>query len=149
LARLLHAKPGWSFELVVVGEKKELDIPEGTCPLTKEEILQRLESAKKLLSSGDLEAALLLAWSIIEAVVRRLIEEEGIALDHLAPPYVLKQAVTNGVISREDYNLLMYVLKYRNALAHGFKAANLAPTLPRQLIDTAESLLQSEVPPPS
>jgi uncharacterized protein YutE (UPF0331/DUF86 family) len=144
LARLLQTKPGWNFELVVVGEKNELDIPEGACPLTKEEILQRIKTATALFASGDLEAALLLAWPSVEAAVRMLTEEENIVLDHLTPSYIFKQAVINGVISREDYNLLTSFMKYRNALVHGFKPTDLDATLLKQLIDRVEHILQKE-----
>jgi len=144
LARLLQARPGWNFELVIVGEEEKLDTPAGTRPFEKKDILQGIDTAKKLLASGDLEAALLLAWPSVEAIVRMLTEKEGIVLDRLTPSYIFKQAVTNGVISREDYNRLTEVMKYRNALVHGFKTTDLDSTLLTQLIVIAEHLLQSE-----
>ena len=70
LARLLQAKPGWNFELVVVGEGEKLSVPEGARPFGREDILQGMEAAEKLLESGFSEAAFLLAWSTMEATVR-------------------------------------------------------------------------------
>jgi hypothetical protein len=147
LARLLQAKPGWNFELVVVGEGEKLSSPEGARPLEREDILRGIEAAERILESGSPEAALLLAWSTSEATVRLLTEEENILLDRLTPVYILKQAVTDGVISRDDYNFLMSAIKYRNALAHGFKATDFDSAIVRDLINTTKRLLESTTAP--
>ena len=143
LAQLLQTKPHWNFELVIVGEGKRISAPEGARPFERDDILRGIEAAEKLLDSGFSEAALLLAWSTSEATVRLLIAEEGIVLDHLNPPYILKQAVMNGVIAREEYNFLTKVIKYRNALVHGFKTIDFDPALVSELISRTKRLLQS------
>jgi len=143
LAQLLQKHPGWSFELVVVGEQEKLDTPEAAHPFDRVEIQQNMQTAGELLDSGFPEAGFLLAWSGLEATVRLLAEEEGISLDRFTPLYLLKKAVTNGVISRDDYNLLMSALKYRNAVVHGFKVTSFDSDIARDLIVTSERLLQS------
>jgi hypothetical protein len=147
LARLLQTKPNWNFELVVVGEGESFSTPEGTRPFTRDETLRVVEAAEGLLESGLSEAAFLLAWSASEAAVRLLTEEEGIVLDRLNPLHILKQAVTNGVISRDDYNLLTDVMKYRNALVHGFKTTDFGPALVSKLIGVTRRLLHSTITP--
>jgi uncharacterized protein YutE (UPF0331/DUF86 family) len=47
------------------------------------------------------------------------------------------------VISRDDYNFLTKVMKYRNALAHGFKTIDFDPVLVTELINITKRLLQS------
>jgi hypothetical protein len=143
LARLLPRKPYWNFELVVVGEGEQFTIPEGARPFARDDIRRGIEEAERLVESGFSEAALLLAWSISEATVRLLTKEEGIVLDHYSPLYILKQAIINGVISRDEYNFLANVMKYRNALVHGFKPIDFDPTLVKELISTTKRLLQS------
>jgi hypothetical protein len=143
LARLLQTKDHWNFELVVVGEEVPLTAPEGARPFEREDILQGIETAERLLDTGAPEAALLLAWPTSEATVRLLTAEEGILVDRLTPLHILKQAVMNGVISRDDYSFLMNVMKYRNALVHGFKIIDFDPALVRELISTTKRLLQS------
>ena len=143
LARLLQAKPGWNFELVVVSEGEKLSSPENAHPFERQDILQGIEEAERLLGSGFSQAALLAAWSTLEATVRLLTEEESILLDRLTPDYILKQAVTNGVISREDYGFLMNAMKYRNALVHGFKTTDFDSALVRDLISITKRLLPS------
>ena len=50
----------------------------------------------------------------------------------------------NGVISREDYNFLERAMKYRNALAHGYKIAGLDPMLVKDLVRTTKHLLEDQ-----
>lgn len=142
LAQVLQGKPGWRFELVVVAEEEKFSAPEGTRPFEKEDVLQNTVAAQRLLDSGYSEAGLLVAWSASEAAMRLLTQQEGMQIDRLNPHYILDHAVTNGVISRDDYRLLMNAMKYRNALVHGFKVADLDPAIVKDLIRTTESLLQ-------
>jgi uncharacterized protein YutE (UPF0331/DUF86 family) len=148
LARLLHNKTNWSFELVFVGEESPFGaLEEEARPFKNEDILRGIETAEKLVDSGFAEAALMSAWSTAEATVRLLIEAEGLALERFDPPYILMQAATNGVISKEDYQFLTKMMKRRNALAHGFKTVDFDPALARELISTTKRLLQSAAEP--
>ena len=142
MAQMLQKEPGWRFELVLVAEGQKLRLPEAARPLAREDVLQRAASAERLLDSGFSEAALLAAWSALEAAVRMLTEEEGIMLERMIPSYVVDQAVANGVISRDEYNLLTDAMEYRNALVHGFKITDLDSGLVEELIITTKRLLQ-------
>jgi uncharacterized protein YutE (UPF0331/DUF86 family) len=105
-------------------------------------ILRGIEAAARLVASGYSAAALLLAWSTLEATVRLLSEEGSIVLDRLNPRHILKQAVIDVVIARDDHNFLANVMKYRNALIHGFKSIDFDLTLAKDLISTPKRLLQ-------
>ena len=142
LAELLQREPGWSFELVVVPEGEKLSVPEGARPFAREDVIQSAVTAERLLDEGFPEAGLLLAWSALEAAVRMLTEEEGILLDRQDPLYVVNQALADGVISRDEYNLLTNAMKYRNALVHGFTITDFDSTLVEDLISTTKRLLQ-------
>jgi hypothetical protein len=147
LARLLGSKSNWNFELVVIREEEQLSAPEGTRPFEREDILRGIEATERLLEAGFDDAALVLAWTTSEAAVRLLTEAEGIELERHTPLYVLKQAVSHGVISRDEYNFLANVMKYRNAFAHGFKPIDFDPALVKELIGTTKRLLQSTTAP--
>ena len=142
LARLLHTKPNWSFELVLLGKKEQMSLPEGTYPFDREDILSSLQASERLLELGFPEAALLLAWSSAEATIRLLTMAEGIVFDRHTPVYILKQAIMHGVISRDEYNFLTKAMQYRNALVHGFKTIDLDSALVKELISTTHRLLQ-------
>ncbi len=146
LARLIESKPGWSFELVLVGEPERVDSPAGALPFEGQGILRRLEQAEISLGAGIPEAAFLLAWSAGEAALRELIAAEGVSDRRIMSPlFVLDQAVFRGVISREEYDTLAGMLKYRNAIVHGFSADNLSDDLVTELIGTIRSIRTTSV----
>ena len=141
LAKLIESKPGWSFELVLVGEPERVDSPAGALPFEGQGILRRLEQAKMSLEAGIPEAAFLLAWSAGEAALRELIAAEGVSDSRITSPlFVLDQAVFRGVISREEYDSLAGMLRFRNAIVHGFSADDLSDALVTELIGTIRSI---------
>ena len=142
LARLLQTKPNWNFELVLLGEKEQMSLPEGAYAFDREDILSGMQASERLLELGFSEAALLLAWSSLEATMRLLAVAEDIVLDRLNPVYILNQAVMHGVISRDEYNFLTKAMQYRNALVHGFKTVDFDLALVKELISTTQRLLQ-------
>ncbi len=145
LARILHNKPGWSFELLLVGEPEKLDSPEGARSIAVEEVRQRLAEAEKALRHGLSEAAFLLVWSAFEAAVRELIAAEGVSITRVTQSgYVLDQAVYHGVISRVDYDYLADMRRYRNAIAHGFDVNGFSDEKVTELIGVVLRLLDSE-----
>ena len=145
LAEILYSKPGWSYDLLLVGEPERLDSPEGARSFAVEEIRQRLAEAEKALGHGLGEAAFLLVWSAFEAVVRELIAAEGVSIERVTQSgYVLDQAVYHGVISREDYDYLADMRKYRNAIAHGFDVNGFSDEKVTELIGVVVRLLDSE-----
>ena len=125
LARRIESKPGWTFELVLVSQPEKLDSPAGARSFGSENIAQRFEEAEKALEAGLPEAAFLLAWSAHEAAIRAVFAEEGIAQSGITgPDFVLGRAVSHGVISRDEYKTMKEMLKYRNAIVHGFSLSD-------------------------
>ena len=144
LARLIDSKPGWSFELLLVSEPENVDSPAGARSFEAEGIVQRIEQAEKSLRAGIPEAAFLLAWSACEAATRDLIAAEGVSNTRITSPrFVLDQAVYHGVISREEYDNLVGMLKYRNAIVHGFNPGDFDAELVTELIETVRRIVTS------
>jgi uncharacterized protein YutE (UPF0331/DUF86 family) len=56
---------------------------------------------------------------------------------------LLKQLVTEGVISKAEYQSLMNAFPLRNAIAHGFKTNHLTSSTVQELIEVTEQLLNS------
>ena len=144
LARLIDSKPGWSFELLLVSEPENVDSPAGARSFEAEGIVQRIEQAEKSLRAGIPEAAFLLAWSACEAATRDLIAAEGVSNTRITSPrFVLDQAVFHGVLSREEYDNLVGMLKYRNAIVHGFNPGDFDAELATELIETVRRIVTS------
>ena len=74
-----------------------------------------------------------------------MIEEEGVSIKRITTSgYVLNQAVIHGVISRDDYHDLINMMKYRNAIAHGFGADDFGDGLVTDLIETTKRLMTAD-----
>ena len=145
LAEILYSKPGWSYDLLLVGEPEKLEAPEGSQPFAEEEIRRRLAEAEEVLEKGSGEAAYLLVWSACEAAIRNLIETAEISIRRVTTAsYVLDTAVMHGIISREDHDYLTDMMKFRNAIAHGFDVNGFSDKKVAELIEVVERLLDSE-----
>ena len=143
LVETLRTKPGWSFELLLVGEPEKLDSPPSAQLLDDHEILQRLDHAVRALESGLAEVAFVTAWSALEAATRALISEEiGTNSDITMSGHVLDEAVYLGVISRSDYDDLREMMKYRNAIVHGFSPSDFGNNMVTELIGRVKRILE-------
>lgn len=142
LAGILEAKPGWSFDLVVVPEPERLTAPAETIPFNELQVRDRIDEAAQLLDAGHAEAALLMAWSACEATLRLQNAKVETARDSriTSTRYVLEEATHLGVIFHEEYARLFEITGYRNAVAHGFTHDNSADALAAELIETLEVL---------
>ena len=144
LAQRVNSMPGWTFELVLVGEPELLESPEGARSFEIDEIRQRIEEAEHSLGAGLTEAAFMLAWSAGEAAIRRSLLAQGVSGSTITTPgYVLDQGVYHGVISRENHDTLNRMQKYRNAIVHGFDASEFDGELVSELIATVGSIMET------
>ena len=141
LAQLIDSKPGWSFELLLVAEPERLDSPEGARAFEGRKILQRIGEAEKSLKEGSPEAAFLLAWSASEAAIRELLASHGVSNTSITSPgFVLDQATFHGIIPRNEYDKLTNMLKYRNAIVHGFGTDDFSGDMVTDLIETTRRI---------
>lgn len=145
VVEILYEKPGWSYDLLLVGEPEKLESPEGSQPFAEEAIRRRLAEAETVLEKGSGEAAYLLVWSACEAAIRNLIETAEISITRVTTAaYVLDMAVMHGIISHEDHDYLTDMMKYRNAIAHGFDVNGFSDGKVMELFGVVARLLDSE-----
>lgn len=142
LAQSVEQHPGWRFELVMTNPEDAAYSPKAESSLQQSEIETRLQVARQLAAQHP-ESAILYSWSLVEATLRLVAEHEELSLQRLDSLYLVKQLVTEGVISRPEYQLLMDALSSRNAIAHGFKATQITQGSVNELIDVAEQLLKT------
>ena len=145
LAGVVNAKPGWTFDLVLVGDTAKVDTPAGkTAPLTAPEIARRLKDAETALANEAPESAFLTAWSAGEALLRVLLADAGVPPERLvAPTDVFSQAVFHGIISRECYSHFTELRKCRNAILHGFGVHDFDNATAASLIAVVNDILVS------
>ena len=111
LAEMVQSQPGWSWELELVSTGDQIDIPRNASPFTREDILQIVEESQRLLTDGFVEAALLHGWTGVEAAIRLILEENGESPEKLPSIHVLKIAVMEGLMDRDDYERLDRILE--------------------------------------
>ena len=140
--RIINSRPGWTFELRLVGEPERVDATEDAQPLDEIGILERLTQAESLLELGLTEAGLLVAWTAAEGVLRMMVAAEGVAIERATnPSYIVAMAVAHGVVDRDTYHHLLRIMEFRNAIAHGFTVNVFRNDMVSELIDTVKSLL--------
>ena len=140
IARLMEGRPGWRFELVLI-PTEPVDPLVGSVGFDRAGVRRALEEARRLLTDGYTGPSLLSGWAALEAALRMLLTEEGVELRRLDPSHLLKQAVAEGVISRDDYRASSGLTSERNALAHGFENEAVSPARVADLLELTERLL--------
>jgi hypothetical protein len=142
LAQSVEQQPGWRLELVMANPEDATYSPKAESSLQQPEVETRLQVARQLATQHP-DSAILYSWSLVEATLRLVAEHEGLSLQRLDSLYLVKQLVTEGVISRLEYQLLMDALSLRNAIAHGFKVTQVTPEVVCELINVVEQLLKT------
>ena len=141
LSEAIKPIPGWSFELLLVGEPELLNAPPGAVAFDVAGIGRGLAEAERALDAGLPPAAFVLAWSACEAAVRILAAAAGVEIQRITQTrYLLSHAVYQDAISERDYERLSDMLAYRNAIVHGFDVSDFDAERTKKLIATARKL---------
>ncbi|SRR6266498_103313 len=146
VAQALQDQPSWRFELVVTNPKdrSSLQLKDATS-LNYLDIRYRLHEARQLSDQEHGEAALLLAWSATEALLRAIAAEEDISVVQNNPSQLTKSLFTYGVLDKEQFEILQLGLQARNTVVHGYKEhRSLASTL-EQVLHVADQLTRRHI----
>jgi uncharacterized protein YutE (UPF0331/DUF86 family) len=143
VAQALQDQPSWRFELVVTNPKDRTSFQiKEAASLTYLDINYRLREAQQLSDQEHGEAALLLAWSAIEALLRAIADEEAIPVAPNNPSQLTKSLFTYGVLDKEQYQILQHGLQARNTVVHGYtERQSLASTL-THVLHVADQLIR-------
>ena len=147
IAKAVQDRTDWRFELVVTNPKEQSQLqPKDAKLLEPDDIAYRLQEARNLVTNEYGEAAFLLTWSLLEAVLRRTAQAQDIDLMQDTPPYLLKSLFTYGLLTQEQYQTLQKGLQTRNLLAHGYKTKQSFAQLLNDLLLITEQLITYEAP---
>jgi len=124
LAKLVAGQPGWQLKVFYEGERPE-DTLQFTLP-TRTQIETQLTEAEQLAIAGHQKAALLLAWSVLEAIARARAAHDGtISQRPFSPAQTVQSLEMAGIIDRETGQDLRAKAQLRNLAAHGDLAAEI------------------------
>lgn len=141
IAEIVESQPGWRFELVMTNPKGSTLISSESRLPNVEELSRRLTKAKRLVSSGDYEAAISIAWSAAEGLLRLIGKAENIALDRQSSSYVIKKLYSLGLVDNSSYQELSNVYKMRNTIIHGLVEPNLQSSVILNFIEAVRKIL--------
>ena len=123
VSELVGRHAAWNFVLVYTnpGRGKERELRFHT--VDSDKLLEVVEYARRLFGDSNEErarsAALLLLWSAFEAAATATVRSTGSGRNARSTGAVIRDAITLGLLSREDHGFLLALLGKRNALAHG------------------------------
>ena len=142
LKKAIEAHPGWRFRLVLDNRREE-ELSRAERPiLSDEEIEERLLASRELAGKGLLDSALVVAWSALEATLRKASRAQGLNLPDQGPGLLITSLYTEADLERKDYHTLMHILSERNLAAHGIRVENLDRSDIDQVNNIAHHLLK-------
>ena len=140
LAETVRQQPGWQLLLVPApegpGQSLRTASPLASWPATTE----RARRASALLASGETEAAFLLLWVTLEALLRRHAEQIALPVDRQPTSALLNYLYSQGELTFEQFQLALQAQQVRNQLVHGFETTEV-PTVTQSLHELVAELL--------
>jgi uncharacterized protein YutE (UPF0331/DUF86 family) len=147
IAQALHNQPSWRFELVVTNPRDRASLLfKNATSLNQLDITYRLREARQLSDQEHGEAALLLAWSATEALLRYIAATEAIPVAQHNPSQITKSLFTYGVLDKEQYQTLQDGLHARDMVVHGYKERQSLARTVEQLLLIADQLQSRYLP---
>lgn len=143
LAQAVAQHTDWRLELIMTPvEHPGTTLPPSSSAWTLPDLQQRLPRLQRL-QETDPEVALLYSWSLMEAALRLIADQEGIGPNLYQGTTLAKQLVMEGAIDRSLYTALLELAHSRNAVAHGFQAPLVVQDLVKQMLAVLEQLMLS------
>lgn len=109
--RVAHAS-GWRFELVTIPSTKNVSVP------GPERIGHIAERARRALKVGLADAAYTYAFSMVEVLMSDLALQNGIEVTRMPFPKVVRDLVSQGVVSHEVLEEIEQARAVRNRVVH-------------------------------
>ena len=148
-ADLTEKQSGWRFDVVVLGPNDETKMPdkrEAEEP-SEEDFRQQIETVQRLLDANVNQQALVLAWSVLEAAMRRRLQAEGEEAGWgSSPRTMMNELLSAGVLSNSVFQDLEGLFQARSAIVHGFTMPIIDRVVVNSILDVARKLLDESKP---
>lgn len=130
LQQLLNGRADWKLELVYTA-------PSAPIPaMASVEAIRHRFSEVRRLADSDRPAALVLAWSLLEAVARRVLPER--ATRALTPATTIELLTSLGYIAQTEADSLRVAARARNLIVHG----DVSQDSPRAQLDVVLGIIE-------
>lgn len=139
IASLVEAQPGWEFRVFYVSTPVEVGV-DLSAP-TASELAYGIAEARMLLESGHERAALVMAWSLLEAIARLVTPQgERARTRPLSPVQAVQTLAEMGYLEEVDARRLREMTNLRNAVVHGGLGTAVPADDVAQLINDLEGI---------
>ena len=109
---------------------------------SEEDLRLQFEIVSRLLDSNVNQQALVLAWSLLEAAMRRRLQAEGEEAGWgTSPRTMLNELLSAGAFNNSVFRDLENLFQTRSAIVHGFTMPTIEPSAVAFLLDVARKLL--------
>jgi hypothetical protein len=112
-----HRNTGWALRLLVDHQPAE-----SWESISLEDIESQVHEAYKQTREGATNGALLLAWAALEAAMRWTVDINRIEVSDYSAPRLISSLYADGVLERDEYDLLAKYVRVRHSAAHGFRS---------------------------
>jgi len=119
LSTVLANQPSWRFELILTNPKNKKTLESERILISELEIRQRITKIEILNKNENYEAAFLLGWATLEAVLRDKSKNENLPKD-LSITSLVKTIYSLGLLEKKQYSSLIHLLEIRNSISHGY-----------------------------
>ncbi|HVX10731.1 MAG TPA: hypothetical protein VHC22_06085 [Pirellulales bacterium] len=148
-AEMTEMRPGWRLDVVVLAPNDETKVPDNRDAVepSEEDFREKFETVQRLLDADVNQQALVLAWSILEAAMRRRLQAEGEDAGWgSSPRTMMNELLSAGVLSNSDFRDLEGLFRARSAIVHGFTTPIIEPVAVNFIIEVAHKLLDQSNP---
>jgi len=112
-----------------------------------EQISEMLEEAERVMDTGALRSALLIAWAGLEAALRRVATAVGLqGRVGVQPSILIRELLSAGRISSEERDILEELRQMRTATAHGLAPIEINAAGVFLVVQIGKRLLQENAP---
>jgi len=129
IAEAVAANPPWRFELVTANPSAAPDVPAFGDLVPADRVRELFADAEVLVRQHHPEAAALVAWGAIEAVLRGRAIAAGLDLERQSSSSLLTELYGSGALEPALYQQLLALMEFRNAVAHGFRPRGAVPNI--------------------
>ncbi len=117
----INKRENWRFEVIFTNTKETTLNANKFDTLSNTQIAERINEINKLIQYKSFEAAFLLGWSTLEAVIRQKLNNENKDISDRTTLSVIKTIFSLGLLNQNDYRTLQITNNLRNTLIHGFQ----------------------------
>lgn len=117
----INKRENWRFEVIFTNTKETSLNTNRLDTLSTKLITERINEINKLIQYNSFEAAFLLSWSTLEAVLRQKLNIENKDFSDKTTLSVIKTIFSLGLLNQSDYKTLQITNSIRNTLIHGFQ----------------------------